>query len=98
MKRLDVRTVEQRRLLALLAGFADAGCDSPSFTELFACLKGAGVRKHNRTGKAIDSLLDELVAEELVEVEWAGDADAEPENRGGESGKRNRYALGEWAR
>lgn len=97
-KGLDVGGAKRRRpLLALLAGFADVGEHSPSMNSLVAQLKRAGVPPRDRNPRVIDALLDRLVEDGFLEVEWAGDGRAEPGNRQGESGERNRYVLGAWA-
>jgi hypothetical protein len=76
---------KRRRLLLLLAAFADAGEHSPRAVDL--CTR-AGIR----SPVALDHLLDQLVEAGLLEVEWA--RSGPPGRRAAlHDGRRNVYTL-----
>jgi hypothetical protein len=83
---LPIQGEKRRRLLSLLAAWADVGETSPPMRDL--------VKRLGHTPKKMDQLLASLAADGWIAVEWAGPG--RPGNRGGPC--RNRYTLGSWAR
>jgi hypothetical protein len=83
---LPIPGEKRRRLLSLLAAWADAGETSPPMRDL--------VKRLGHTPKKIDQLLSSLGTDGWIAVEWAGPGG--PGHRGGP--RRNRYTLGRWAR
>jgi len=84
--RLPIEGRKRRRLLALLAAYADASLE-PSVNQLATTLK--------LDPRKIDALLDALERDGWIRVEWAGTG--RPGRRSA-PGRRNRYELGDWAR
>ena len=68
--RLDGAHTQRGRLLALIAAYADAGCDSPPFNVLLGPL---GIED----GKQLDALLRQLQREGLLRVRWGSKAKRE---------------------
>src|SRR5687767_7016507 len=79
---LPVEGAKRRKLLCLLAAYADAGETSPAMVEL--------ARRLELDPVVVDHLLDALVRDGLLKVEWAGKG--RPGARAS-AGRRNVYAL-----
>jgi len=77
----------RRRLLCLLAAWADAGEPSPPMSDL--------TRRLSSRPDQVDSALERLERAGLIRVTWANPRSSPPGRRG--ATRRNSYELGNWA-
>jgi DNA-binding Lrp family transcriptional regulator len=76
---------KRRKLLVLIAAYADAGEPSPPMRQLSDRL--------GLPAKVIDRLLDRLEQDGWLTVEWAGNSNAPAGARWDGGHRRNRYVL-----